>query len=85
MVTGSTSAVPVVRPLRHPAAAPYRCHGSRGGVGVILIHGLTASATEVRPIADHLERAAVGITLSCPLLPGHGTTFEDLRHTAAEA
>lgn len=44
----------------------------------MLIHGYTATVAEVRLLADYL--ASVGYTVSCPLLPGHGTSLEDL-HT----
>ena len=45
----------------------------------LLLHGLTGSPAEMRPLGDALARArfrAVG-----PLLPGHGTTPEDLYTT----
>lgn len=46
------------------------------GICVILIHGFTATTVEVRPIAEFLH--AEGYTVAAPLLPGHGTTPEDL-------
>lgn len=45
-------------------------------LGVLLLHGLTATTAEVRPLAHHLHDA--GYTVAGPLLPGHGTTPEDL-------
>ena len=45
-------------------------------VGVLLIHGFTATTVEVRWLADYLSKN--GFTVSAPLLPGHGTTPEDL-------
>ena len=42
--------------------------------GVLLIHGYTGSPTEMRWIGDYLH--ARGLTVSGPLLPGHGTTPE---------
>ena len=47
-----------------------------GPVGVMLIHGFTGSPPEMRLIADYLNQR--GITISGPLLPGHGTSMEDL-------
>jgi carboxylesterase len=52
---------------------------SAGPVGCLLIHGFTGSAVEMRPMGDYL--AARGLTVSAPLLPGHGTTPEDLART----
>jgi carboxylesterase len=51
---------------------------SGGPVGILLIHGYTATVAEVRLLAEFF--AAQGYTVSCPLLPGHGTSIEDL-HT----
>jgi carboxylesterase len=47
-----------------------------GPTGVFLSHGLTATAAEVRPMAQRLQ--AQGYTVAGPLLPGHGTRPEDL-------
>jgi len=44
--------------------------------GVLLIHGFTATTIEVRWLAEFLNKK--GLTISAPLLPGHGTTPEDL-------
>jgi len=53
--------------------------GAGGPVGCLLIHGFTGSAVEMRPMGDYL--AARGLTVSAPLLPGHGTTPEDMACT----
>jgi carboxylesterase len=45
-----------------------------GRVGVMLIHGYTATTAEVRLLAQELY--AKGYTISAPLLPGHGTSPE---------
>jgi len=50
-----------------------------GPVGCLLIHGYTGSAVEMRPMGDYL--AARGLTVSAPLLPGHGTTPDELSRT----
>ncbi len=44
---------------------------------VLLAHGFTGSQHELRSFADHLEQQ--GFLVRLPLLPGHGTTPDDLR------
>ncbi|MFD9036990.1 alpha/beta hydrolase [Streptomyces bottropensis] len=60
-----------------PGAEPY--HHEGGEVGVLLCHGFTGSPQSMRPWAEYL--AARGLTVALPLLPGHGTRWEDLRPT----
>lgn len=43
------------------------------------MHGLTSSPQMVRPVADRL--AEQGYAVSAPLLPGHGTTWQDMATT----
>jgi carboxylesterase len=45
-------------------------------VGILLIHGFTATTVEIRPLAEFFHRA--GYSVAGPLLPGHGTSAEDL-------
>ncbi len=45
-------------------------------MGVLLIHGFTASPTQMRLIGDDLHQR--GLTVAAPLLPGHGTSLADL-------
>jgi carboxylesterase len=47
-----------------------------GPVGVLLLHGYTGSVAETRPMGQYL--AAQGLSVRCPLLPGHGTTPDEL-------
>ena len=47
-----------------------------GRVGCLLIHGLTGSPAEMRPVGEYLH--SKGVTVAGPLLPGHGTQAEDL-------
>lgn len=47
-----------------------------GPVGVLLLHGFTATPVEVRSAAEILH--AQGYSVAGPLLPGHGTTPDDL-------
>jgi carboxylesterase len=60
-----------------PGAEPYRHEG--GEVAVLLCHGFTGSPQSLRPWAEHL--AGQGLTVSLPLLPGHGTRWEDMALT----
>ncbi|MEU4271153.1 alpha/beta fold hydrolase [Streptomyces sp. NPDC026092] len=60
-----------------PGAEPYRHDG--GKVGVLLCHGFTGSPQSMRPWAEYL--AERGLTVSVPLLPGHGTRWEDMQLT----
>jgi carboxylesterase len=49
-----------------------------GPTGILLVHGFTATTAEVRLLAQFLHEQ--GFTVSAPLLPGHGTSPEDLNH-----
>ncbi|MEU5243212.1 alpha/beta fold hydrolase [Streptomyces asoensis] len=60
-----------------PGAEPYRHEG--GEVGVLLCHGFTGSPQSLRPWAGYL--AGQGLTVSLPLLPGHGTRWQDMAPT----
>ena len=46
--------------------------------GFLLMHGFTATTTELRPLAERLH--AAGYTVNAPLLPGHGTHPDDLNN-----
>lgn len=58
-------------------AEPFAHDG--GDVGVVLSHGFTGTPASIRPWAEHL--AAAGYTVRLPLLPGHGTTWQDTNRT----
>ncbi|MEV7520851.1 alpha/beta fold hydrolase [Streptomyces sp. NPDC091371] len=60
-----------------PGAEPFRHEG--GEVGVLLCHGFTGSPQSLRPWAEYL--AGKGLTVSLPLLPGHGTRWQDMQLT----
>lgn len=47
-----------------------------GARGALVLHGLTGSPWEVRPLAERLEDA--GYSVAMPLLAGHGGTLEEL-------
>lgn len=50
--------------------------------GILLIHGFTATTAEVRLLAERLRQA--GYTTAGPLLPGHGTSPQELNQTPWE-
>ena len=60
-----------------PGAEPYSNDGNT--VGVLLCHGYTGTPQGLRPWAEHL--AGAGYTVRLPLLPGHGTTWQELGRT----
>jgi esterase/lipase len=62
--------------LVNPHLAGDSFYWEGGAVGVLLLHGLTATVAEVRPLAQLLHKQ--GYTVAGPLLPGHGTKPEDL-------
>jgi len=72
-VSGPTTPTPDVMPGAEPFAFPG--HGSDARTGVLLIHGFTGTPMSMRPWADHL--AGEGFAVRCPLLPGHGTRWQD--------
>jgi carboxylesterase len=53
----------------------YRIEGGR--TGVLLIHGLGGTPSELRFVANGLARD--GLTVHCPQLAGHGGSEEDLK------
>jgi carboxylesterase len=57
--------------------APFRHDGS--DIGVLLLHGFTGAPGSMRGWADHLADA--GYTVRLPLLPGHGTRWQDMNRT----
>ncbi len=63
---------PIVNP--HLPGDPFLWEA--GPIGVLLLHGLTATTAEVRPLAQILHDK--GYTVAGPLLPGHGTRPDDL-------
>lgn len=58
-------------------ADAFAVDGSR--TGVLVLHGFTGSPVSVRDWAD--DFAAAGFTVRLPLLPGHGTRWQDLNET----
>jgi carboxylesterase len=68
--------------LQNPHLAGGSFSWDAGPTGVLLLHGFTATTSEVRPLASLLH--ARGYTVSGPLLPGFGTTPEDANRTRWE-
>jgi carboxylesterase len=61
-----------------PGADPFAFPGGDGPdgrTGVLLVHGFTGTPMSMRPWGEHL--AAQGFAVRCPLLPGHGTRWQD--------
>jgi carboxylesterase len=67
------------RPAPHaePWAEPFSSDG--GPVGVLVLHGFTATPRTVRDWAQFLAEA--GLTVRAPLLAGHGGTWQELSRT----
>jgi len=76
---------PGAAPAADPAAGPLYHEGDENGVGILLLHGLTATPTEMRPLFDFLCNRHPEHSLTCPLLPGHGTSPADLKETDPQA
>ncbi len=60
-----------------PGCEPWSSTG--GSSGVLVLHGFTGNPQSMRPLAEVL--AAAGFTVELPLLPGHGTSVEDMLPT----
>jgi esterase/lipase len=61
-----------------PGAEPFGFPGGDGPdgrTGVLLVHGFTGTPMSMRSWGEHL--AAEGFAVRCPLLPGHGTRWQD--------
>ena len=65
----------------HPLAQPFSREPKPEltddrSIGVLLLHGFSGSPASMRPWANHL--AGRGYAVEVPLLPGHGTRWQDL-------
>jgi carboxylesterase len=60
----------------HPKIDNSRFNLGEGSTGILLLHGYTSSPAVVRPMGEYL--AGQGMRVVAPLLPGHGTSPEDL-------
>src|SRR5437868_10876959 len=57
-----------------PGAEPESIDG--GPNGALVLHGFTGNPSSMRGVAEAL--AAVGFAVELPLLPGHGTSVEEM-------
>src|SRR5579884_4178943 len=60
-----------------PGAEPFSAPG--GPHGALVLHGFTGTPQSMRSLAEAL--AAAGFAVELPLLPGHGTSVEDMAGT----
>ncbi len=74
----STPLPEIARETLSAPARPELTGGRR--IGVLLSHGLTGNPTSMNPWGQYL--ADRGYAVEVPLLPGHGTTWEDANKTA---
>ncbi len=58
-------------------AEPFSAPG--GPHGALVVHGLTGNPSSMRPLAEAL--AGAGFAVEAPLLPGHGTSVDDMATT----
>lgn len=50
-----------------------------GETGILLVHGFSACPIDIKPLGERFSEW--GYTIQAPLLPGHGTTPEEMKHT----
>jgi carboxylesterase len=70
----ATAVLPGAEPFDFPGG-----DGPDGRTGVLLVHGFTGTPMSMRPWGEYL--AAEGFAVRCPLLPGHGTRWQDCNLT----
>src|SRR6185503_16150603 len=76
--TVPTEVMPGAEPFAFPGG-----DGPDGRTGVLLVHGFTGTPMSMRPWGEHL--AAEGFAVRCPLLPGHGTRWQDCNQVDEDA
>ena len=59
-------------------AEPFHASGASSGAssGVLVLHGFTGNPQSMRPLAEAFARS--GFAVDLPVLPGHGTTVEEM-------
>jgi carboxylesterase len=70
------SITPMTAPVM-AGAEPYSAPGGPGGA--LVLHGFTGNPHSMRSMAELL--AGAGLSVEAPLLPGHGTSVEDMLPT----
>lgn len=68
-----------VKTMPLTALGRYGIFEKRGNTGVLLVHGITGSPTEMKSLARKLS--ASGLTVACPQLAGHCSTLTGLKQT----
>ncbi len=68
-----------VKAMPQAALGRYGIFEKRGKAGVLLVHGITGSPTEMKPLVRKL--VAQGFTVACPQLAGHCSTLKELKRT----
>ena len=71
----------ITKNAHHPQITPIFLEGTNNA-GVLVVHGFTGTPDSVRPLVHKLHET--GFTVSAPLLPGHGTSPEDLKTKTAK-
>ena len=59
--------------------SPAPRHHPGGSPALLALHGFGATPRELDPVVDVAEK--LGLRAAAPLLPGHGTSFEDFATT----
>ncbi len=72
-----------VKPERRAYTEEAKVVHENGRIGILMLHGFMGSPLSSRPMAKHL--AGRGITVHCPLLPGHGEHPNRMRGIKREA
>ena len=72
-VSAPTAVLPGAEPFAFPGSGPD------ARTGVLLVHGFTGTPMSMRPWGEALAKE--GFTVRCPLLPGHGTRWQDCNGT----
>ena len=78
----SPAALAVVRQARLTAEREYAFQFASRRIGCLLVHGLTSTPQSMRRLGEAF--AAHGVDVEAVLLPGHGTSPEDLESTTWE-
>ena len=79
---GTAWAFQRIRERANPA--PFDVNSANKEIVLLLVHGFTASPSEMKPLADSIGQRT-GWRCKAILLPGHGTLLEDMDQTSATA
>ena len=73
----------IVRPERRAYTEIARTENANGRIGILMLHGFLGSPLSSHPMANYL--AEHGVTVHCPLLPGHGSIPDKLHKVRRQA